>query len=94
MHRNNQHFLLPNQFDLINVQDKDLSNTNNDKNVFVTFGVGRWLAKVEMEIIIEKLILNYSFKRANGTKTLEELQMRWDIAQQPTHSDYMCIQKG
>jgi aromatase len=99
MHRNNEHFLLPNQFDLINVIDKDLSNTNSDKNVFIPFGIGpkecigRWLAKVEMEIIIEKLILNYSFKRANGTKTLEELQTRWDIAQQPTHPGYMFIQK-
>jgi len=99
MHRKHQHFLFPNQFNLINVQDKDLSNTNNQKNVFLPFGigpkecVGRWLAKVEMEIIIQKLILNYSFKRANGTKTLEQLQTRWDIAQQPTHPGYMFIQK-
>ena len=99
MHRKNEHFLFPNQFDLINVEDKDLSNNNSDKNVFIPFGVGpkecvgRWLAKVEMEVIIEKLILNYSFKRANGTKTLEELQTRWDIAQQPTHPGYMFIQK-
>ncbi|CAF4819748.1 unnamed protein product, partial [Rotaria sp. Silwood2] len=67
--------------------------------VFVLFSiglkecVGRWLAKVEMEIIIEKLILNYSFKRANGTKVLEDLQTRWDIAQQPTDPGYMLIQK-
>ncbi|CAF4296367.1 unnamed protein product [Rotaria sp. Silwood2] len=80
MHRRNEHFILGNQFNLINVEDKDLSNTNNDRNVFVLFSiglkecVGRWLAKVEMEIIIEKLILNYSFKRANGTKALEDLQ--------------------
>ncbi|CAF1522813.1 unnamed protein product, partial [Rotaria sordida] len=99
MHRKNEYFLLGNQFNLINVEDKDLSNTNNEKNVFLPFGigpkecVGRWLAKIEMEIIIEKLILNYSFKRANGTKTLEELQTRWDIAQQPTHPGYMLIQK-
>lgn len=99
MHRKTNEFLLPNQFDLINVIDKDLSNTNNEKNVFIPFGigpkecVGRWLAKIEMEIIIEKLILNYSFKRANGTKTLEQLQTRWDIAQQPTHPGYMFIQK-
>jgi cytochrome P450 len=75
------------------------SNTNNDKNIFLLFGigpkecVGRWLAKVEMEILIEKLISNYSFKRANGTKSLEELQTKWNIAQQPTHPGYMVIQK-
>ncbi|CAF0846328.1 unnamed protein product [Adineta steineri] len=99
MHRKNEDFISPNEFNLNNVQDKDLSNTNNEKNPFLPFGigpkecVGRWLAKVEMEIIIEKLILNYSFKRANGTKTLEELQTRWDIAQQPTHPGYMFIKK-
>ncbi|CAF1307270.1 unnamed protein product [Rotaria sordida] len=99
MHRRNEYFVQGNQFNLINVEDKDLSNTNNEKNVFLPFGigpkecVGRWLAKVEMEIIIEQLILNYSFKRANGTKTLEELQTRWDIAQQPTDPGYMLIQK-
>jgi cytochrome P450 len=99
MHRKNESFFYPNEFNLINVQDKDLSNTNNEKNVFLPFGigpkecVGRWLAKVEMEILIEKLISNYSFKRANGTKSLEELQTRWDIAQQPTHPGYMVIQK-
>jgi cytochrome P450 len=99
MHRKYESFLYPNEFNLINVQDKDLSNTNNEKNVFLPFGigpkecVGRWLAKVEMEIIIEKLISNYSFKRAHGTKSLEELQTRWDIAQQPTHPGYMFIQK-
>jgi aromatase len=99
MHRNNEHFLFPQEFNLINVQDKDLSNNNSDKNLFLPFGigpkecVGRWLAKVEMEVIIQKLILNYSFKRANGTQTLEELQTRWDIAQQPTHPGYMRIQK-
>ncbi|CAF4917440.1 unnamed protein product [Rotaria sp. Silwood1] len=99
MHRRNEYFSLGNQFNLINVEDKDLSNTNNEKNIFIPFGIGpkecigRWLAKVEMEIIIEKLILNYSFKRANGTKTLEELQTRWDIAQQPIDPGYMLIQK-
>ena len=99
MHRKTEHFLYPNQFNLTNVENKDLSNTNNEKNTFLPFGtgpkecVGRWLAKVEMEIIMEKLILNYSFKRAKGTKTLEELQTRWDIAQQPTHPGFMLIHK-
>jgi cytochrome P450 len=60
IHRKNEHFLLSNQFDLTNVQDKDLSNTNNEKNVFLSLDigpkecVGRWLVKVEMKIIIEK----------------------------------------
>ncbi|CAF2052564.1 unnamed protein product [Rotaria magnacalcarata] len=99
MHRRNENFSLGNEFNIVNVEDKDLSNTNNEKNVFVPFGVGpkecigRWLAKVEMEVIIEKLILNYSFERANGTKTLEELQTRWDIAQQPTDPGFMLIQR-
>ncbi|CAF4115192.1 unnamed protein product [Rotaria magnacalcarata] len=99
MHRRNENFSLGNEFNIVNVEDKDLSNTNNEKNVFVPFGVGpkecigRWLAKVEMEVIIEKLILNYSFERANGTKTLEELQTRWDIAQQPTDPGFMLIRR-
>ncbi|UJR29443.1 hypothetical protein I4U23_010655 [Adineta vaga] len=99
MHTKSDEFLYPNQFNLINVRDKDLSNINSERNVFLPFGigpkecVGRWLAKVEMETIIEKLILNYSFQRANQTKTLEELQTRWDIAQQPTHPGYMFMKK-
>ena len=100
MHRNTQHCISPNQFDLINVQDKDLSNSNGETtNTFLPFGigpkecVGRWLAKVEMEVILETLIQNYSFQRAKGTKSLEDLQTRWDIAQQPTHPGYMFIQK-
>jgi aromatase len=99
MHRRSDNYLLPNEFDLKNVRDKDLSGTNTDRNIFVPFGagpkecVGRWLAKVEMEVIIEKLILKYSFQRANGTKTLEELDTRWDIAQQPTDPGYMLIKQ-
>lgn len=46
-----------------------------------------------MEIIIEKLIINYSFERAKETKPLEGLQTRWDIAQQPTDPGYMLIKK-
>lgn len=99
LHRNEKYFLYPNQFDLSNVEDKDLSNANQEKILFLPFGigpkecVGRWLAKIEMEIIMQKLILNYSFQRAHGTNSLEELQTRWDIAQQPTHPGYMSIQK-
>lgn len=99
MHRRQDQFRKPNEFSLDNVDDKEWSNINTDRNVFVPFGagpkecVGRWLAKVEMEVIISKMIQQYSFKRANGTKTLEDLDTRWDIAQQPTDPGYMFFHR-
>ena len=97
MHRRDQHFRNPNQFDLSNVSDKDISAMSGDRNYFLPFGsgpkecVGRWLAKVEMEVIIGNFLLNYKVHRSNGTKTLEELNTRWDIAQQPTDPGYMAV---
>ncbi|CAF1674530.1 unnamed protein product, partial [Didymodactylos carnosus] len=99
LHRRTDAYHSPNEFNLKNVQDKELSNTGENINNFIPFGagpkecIGRWLAKTEMEVIIEILIKQFRFKRAEGTKPLKELETRWDIAQQPTSPGILIVQK-
>ncbi|XP_071943715.1 aromatase-like [Antedon mediterranea] len=88
MHRRPDIFKNPNEFDPENFSKK------LDQEQFVPFGtgpkgcIGQFLAMVEMKVFFCVFLRGYRVINSVG-KSLNEIETRWDIAQQPTGESFM-----